>query len=598
MIFRHPARFQPNIARHLLIAALIAVPVFVRPARAQIRYAVSLADRPAHMFHVTMTVPNVRGRVVVQMPAWNATYLIRDFAERVEDVRASQSGRPLAVWALTDHSWQITGQGTVEIRYRVYWNSPGPFSTQLNDHHAFINFAEILFYVPTRRNEPSEVEFSGMPSDWRVAIELPRVSSCPAQACFKAGTYDLLTDAPAEIGTFSEFRFVENGAHYRVVMDALHGAQWNQDQIEDWLRKITGYETRMMRTAPFHEYLFIYHIGRGAGGGGMEHSNGTAIAVPDFSEIPAVTAHEFFHLWNVKRIRPASLTPYDYEHPMWTRSLWFAEGVTSTYAAFTMVRSGLWTPDEYYNHVGQLITALQARPARLWQSAEESSLDTWLGDYPFYNRPQRSISYYNKGELLGILLDVSIRNATRNRKCLDNVMRYLYREFPLQHRFYRGADLEAAVEHVAGRSFDSFWRRYVAGTAEIPWNQMFAPAGLAVTSHPQPVADPGFHWRNEAGEAVVTEATPGGAAAKAGLEEGDLILSADGQPLPRFPEFWIAQHQPGDVVSLRVARGRHVSTLSLTFGSRERTVYQVAPLPNPTPMQRRILQGLLHGTTN
>ncbi|MDE3138070.1 MAG: M61 family metallopeptidase [Acidobacteriota bacterium] len=584
--------------RAVLVAALVILPGMARPARAEIRYTVSVADRAAHMFHVTMTVPDAHGKLVVAMPAWNATYLMRDFAERVEDVRASADGKPLAVRELTGDTWQIDGNGTIEIRYRIFWNSPGPFSSQLNAHHAFINYAEVLFYVPSRRTEASEVEFTGLPADWKVAVELPKAPHCASETCFDAGNYDLLTDAPTEIGTFTEFRFVENGAHLRVAMDALNGAEWDKDQLETWLRKIVGYETKVMREAPFHEYLFLYHIGPGAGGGGMEHSNGTAIAVPQFAQIPAVTAHEFFHLWNVKRIRPQSITPYDYEHPMWTRSLWFAEGVTSTYGAYTMLRSGLWTPEQYCQHLGQQISELQARPARLWQSVEESSLETWLEKYPFYERPERSISYYNKGELDGVLLDILIRDATNNRKSLDDVMRYMNATYAHEHRYYDGsAAIQAAVEHVAGRSFSDFFGKYVAGTAEIPWNEILGRAGLGVQTEQAPVADPGFEWQAGAGGAQVTEVTPGGAAEKAGIAEGDVVISADGVPLPRYAGFWIAEHKPGETVQLRVAREGKQLALPLTLRSREEIVYHVAPVPDPTAKARTILEGVLQGTT-
>jgi predicted metalloprotease with PDZ domain len=597
VIFRPSSRLRKYFGMHAgLVAALVFLPGMARPARAEIRYTVSVADRAAHMFHVTMTVPDVHGRLVVAMPAWNATYLIRDFGERVEDVQATANGKALSVHAITGDTWQIEGDGTVEIRYRIFWNSPGPFSSQLNTHHAFINFAEILFYAPSRREEASEVEFTGLPADWKVAVELPKASQCDAGACFEAGNYDLLTDSPAELGTFTEFQFVEKGAHFRVAMDALNGAEWNKDQLETWLRKIVGYETKMMREAPFREYLFIYHIGPGAGGGGMEHSNGTAIAMLEFGQIPAVTAHEFFHLWNVKRIRPQSITPYDYEHPMWTRSLWFAEGVTSTYGAFTMLRSGLWTPEQYYKHLGQQISELQSRPARLWQSVEESSLETWFENYPFYDRPERSISYYNKGELAGVLLDILIRDATNNQKSLDDVMRYMNATYAHEHRYYHGsAAIEAAIEHVAGRSFADFFQKYVSGTEEIPWNEILGLAGLGVQTEQVPVADPGFEWQAGAGGAEVTEVAPDGAAAKAGMEEGDVVISANGAPLPRYAGFWIAERQPGETVQILVARRGRQLTLQLTLGSREETEYHVGPLAHPDAKQRRILEGLLRG---
>jgi predicted metalloprotease with PDZ domain len=582
------------------LAALLVMVGAAMPARAEIRYSVSLADRATHKFQVTMTVPDVRGRLVVAMPAWNATYQIRDFAERVEDVRATRAGNEarLPIRDVDQQTWGISGSGTIQISYRIYWNEPGPFSSQLNTHHAFLNFAEILFYVPDRRKETTEVQFTHVPEHWRIALELP-AGRC--RDCFDAGGYDALADAPAEIGTFVEFRLTAGKAHLRVAMDAMNEAEWSKAAVEQWLRKIVEYETGMMREAPFQEYLFIYHVGSGAGGGGMEHANGTAIGVRDASQLPAVTAHEFFHLWNVKRIRPQTLEPVDYEHQMWTRALWFAEGVTSTYGAFTMVRSGLWSPEQYASHLAQQITQLQSRPAREWQSVEVASLDTWLDKYPFYRRPDRSISYYNKGELDGILLDILIRDATNNHKSLDDVMRYMNDTFAHRHRFYNdSADIEAAVEHVAGRSFADFFHRYVAGTDEIPWNQMLGRAGLTVKTEAVQVADPGFQWQFafSGGAPEVSEVEPGGAAERAGLREGDRILAVDGAALPRYEGLWVSQHQPGDTVVLRVARGARQITLPLTFGAAQQTLYQVEPAPNPSRKQRHIWNGLLHGTTN
>jgi predicted metalloprotease with PDZ domain len=594
------------------LAALALLPAPALPARAEIRYSVSLARRAEHQFAVTMVIPNVRGKLIVAMPAWNATYDIRDFAERVEDVRASMAapagitpagpatpgpptpgGPSLPVRVLDKQTWEIDASGAVRVDYSVFWNDPGPFSSQLNCHHAFVNFAEILFYAPARRREAAEVQFTDLPGDWKIAIELP-AGRCPA--CYEAADYDSLVDAPAEIGTFREFHFDANNAHLWVAID---GTGWEQAALENGLRKIATYETTMMREAPFREYLFIYHIGPEAGGGGMEHANSTAIAVRNAAEIPWVTAHEFFHLWNVKRIRPQSLEPIDYSREMWTRALWFAEGVTSTYGSYTMVRTGLWTPDQYFEHVSRLITGLEARPAHRWQSVEESSLDTWLDKYPFYDRPERSISYYDKGELLGLLLDIQIRGDTGNSASLDDVMRYMNDTYAHQGRFYNdSAGVETAVEHIAGRSFSDFFRRYVADADEIPWAQILAAPGLEVKTQPAPVADPGFDWQLTAsGEAEVAEVAPGGAAEKAGVEEGDRILSAGGQPLPRYPQIWSQQHQPGESIALRIERGGQTLTLSLTFGARSRTLYWVEPVDNPTDGQRRILDGILHGTT-
>ncbi|MGH9731807.1 MAG: hypothetical protein ACRD4A_08905, partial [Candidatus Acidiferrales bacterium] len=380
---------------------MFAILFLPQHAAATIQYTISLAHPEQHSFHVTMTVPNAGRELILAMPAWNATYDIRDFAYRVTDVKAHDQGNaPLTVVKLDKQTWRITAPanaqhdlGTVAIQYEDYWDEPGPFSSQLNAHHAFLNLAEVLFYVPSRRAEETEVEYSGVPENWRVAEELPAGKS---PETFAAPSYDALVDAPAEIGAFREFQFDANGAHFRVVVD---GKDWDQQSLGDTLRKIASYETSMMRDVPFRGYMFIFHFGpyAEAGGGGMEHANCTAIAVPSGQMAANVAAHEFFHLWNVKRIRPQTLEPVDFTKEMWTRALWFAEGVTSTYAAYTMVRTGLWSHDQFCADLAQQFTALDARPAHHWQSAEESSLDTWLDKYDYYDRPEASISYYNKG---------------------------------------------------------------------------------------------------------------------------------------------------------------------------------------------------------
>ena len=189
----------------------------------------------------------------------------------------------------------------------------------------------------------------------------------------------------------------------------VHGDNWKKKQIESDLKRICEYEIKLMGGAPYSRYTFLLHIGKGAAGagGGMEHADSTAISVPSGEYLPSVAAHEFFHLWNVKRIIPATLYPVDYAKEQYTRALWFAEGITNTYASYTLERTGLWTKQQLYHDLGAQITELESRPANLWQSAEQSSLDAWLEKYPLYNRPEFSISYYTKGQVLGELAGYS-----------------------------------------------------------------------------------------------------------------------------------------------------------------------------------------------
>jgi predicted metalloprotease with PDZ domain len=590
------------------LVAAAAIFAMASSASATIRYSISLAHPDQHIFHVTMQVPNAGRDVIVAMPAWNATYDIRDFAYHVTHVQAaranSDAAGALRVEKLDKQTWRISDAsdnpraslGTVTIQYDDYWDEPGPFSSQINSHHAYLNLAEVLFYVPTRRAEETEVVYQDLPANWQVAEELPTGSGTLS---FVAKSYDALVDAPAEIGTFQEFHLDAGKAHLRVVVD---GTSWNQTQLSDALQKIVAYETGMMRDVPFGEYMFLFHFGpyTDVGGGGMEHSNCTAIAVPSGDAAPSVAAHEFFHLWNVKRIRPQSLQPVDYTKEMWTRALWFAEGVTSTYASFTMVRSGLWTHEQFYGDLAQQFTGLEARPAHLWQSAEESSLDTWLDKYDYYDEPQVSISYYNKGQILGVMLDLAIRDATDNRKSLDDVLRAMDEDYAHRGRYYDdSAGVEQEVEKIAGRSFKDFFAKYVAGTEEIPFNDFLRAAGLQAQTQQREMADFGFETsRGADGSVTIASVTPGSGAEQAGLQAGDILSQLDGRPLGRSSFRFLFQHSPGDTVKVRIQREGGERDVSFALGKRGLQTYSVSEIAGATERQKRIRDGMLQGTTN
>jgi predicted metalloprotease with PDZ domain len=477
----------------LALAPLLVLFCFCVPsANATVRYEISLEKRQDHFFEIRMHIPNAAYGTKVAMPAWNALYQIRDFASRVRNITAAAASNDgtslggLSVHALDKQTWQIGNAREVVggkspdelmVSYTIDWNDPSPFDTQLNAHHAFINFAEILMYVPDRRGEDITVTFDKVPAEWKIITAL---SASQTDRRVSASNYDALVDAPVEAGEFGEFEFDNDGAHFRVAVDSKSG---NLGRLEYYLRQITGYEVKLMGGPPFKEYTFLFHIDPAAdvGGGGMEHANSTAIAGSSPEEAAAIAAHEFFHAWNVKRIRPQALDPVDYTKEQYTRALWFAEGVTSTYAAYTLERTKLQSKDQFYSNLSSQITTLESRPAHLWQSAEDASLETWFDRYDDYNRPDRSISYYNKGQILGVMLDLAIRDATDNHKSLDDVLRRMNDEYARQGKFYDESDgIRAVVEEVAGKSFEDFFRRYVAGADEIPYDDFFSLAGLTL----------------------------------------------------------------------------------------------------------------------
>jgi predicted metalloprotease with PDZ domain len=571
------------------------------PSRATIQYQISLAHPEQHLFHVSMTIPDVRGEVTVLIPAWNTRYQIRDFGSHVQQVQAFAGSEKAPLGKLDKQTWQIKGQGTITIQYVTYWDEPGPFETQLNIEHAFINPAMILFYVPDRRSEAVHLALCDLPQQWRVAgpALLNREESNRGQKLgFGAQNYDLLTDVPIEAGKFEEFQVSGVTPPIWVI---VHGDNWKQKRIEEELRRICRYELKLMEGAPFETYTFILHTGKTATGvsGGMEHANSTAISVWSDEYLSGVAAHEFFHLWNVKRIRPASLEPVDYAKEQYTRALWFAEGVTNTYGSYTLVRSGIWSKQQFYEDFGEQISELEQRPANRWQSAEQSSLDAWLEKYPLYIRPENSVSYYTKGQILGDLLDILIRDRTDNHKSLDDVLRAMNSEFAKQGKTYRDSlDIRLTVEKVAGSSFEEFFQDYVAGIQPFPYRQVLSRAGLELraTEHKHPSFG-FFADRDVDGSFVVRNVEADGFAEQAGLRAGDVIVNWNGGDPPRLLERWPRGQRAGDLLRLRVHREEREMTIEFPFGEVIETSYQLSEDSRPTEKARRIRDGLLRGIT-
>jgi predicted metalloprotease with PDZ domain len=550
-----------------------------------------------------MWIPDVSGQVTVQMAAWNALYQIRDFAGHVRQVSAfaGPSANDAAIEKLDKQTWRVSGNGTVTISYAAYWDEPGPFGTQLSGDHVFINPAMILMYVPDRRSEAVSLGFSEIPFEWQVAssaLQGKFQASRAREFAFAAANFDQLADAPIEAAKFEEFDLPGLTPAVSVV---VHGDKWKKKDLSDALRRICAYELRLMEGAPYEHYTFIFHVGKaaGGGGGGMEHANSTAISVRAEEELLNVSAHEFFHLWNVKRIRPATLDPVDYTKEQYTRALWFAEGVTNTYAAYTLVRTQLWSKEQFYLDLSQQINALESRPANQWQSAEESSLDAWLEKYPLYNRPQESVSYYAKGQVLGVFLDILIRERTNNEKSLDDGLRAMNKEFARENRPYRDSlDIRLTTEKVAGSSFEEFFEKYVAHAEPLPYRQVLGMAGLELrtTTRKRPVL--GFYAEREpSGELVVQNVDAESAAARAGLQEGDLILRWNGADPPRDPERWLSSQKASSELRLTVQREEKQLTLEFRIGEATETFYQVVEDSRANEKARRIREGLLRGST-
>jgi predicted metalloprotease with PDZ domain len=567
--------------------------VAVAPAAAAppVDYTISLANAREHLLTVRIHVAGTSAERDMQLPVWNALYQVRDFAQYVRRVTAKNAaGQPLPVRKLDKTTWRVSrAESGADIEYEILAELPGPFGAHANGTHVFLNLAMVLMYPVDSRDAPMTVTFTDVPAGWRIATALPALRS----GVYTGRNYDRLVDGPVEIGTFREISFEEGGATYRIVVDA-DPADYDLDQIKRWVRQIVTAGVWWMDDRPFTSYLFLYHFPRGHGGGGMEHAYSTAIDVSaDYLrenplEFTAATAHEFFHLWNVKRLRPQSLEPIDYTRENFTVSLWFAEGVTSTVADLLLLHAGLMSERQYLDELTKEIRMLELRPAHLVQSVEEASLDTWFDKYPQYRTPERSVNYYNKGRILGMLLDLAVRERSGGRKSLRDVLQWMNRNYANEARYYPdSAGVQRAAEAVTGTDFSQFFRDYVAAAEELPYNELLGTVGLKLERSRTTVLDPGFlSVRNFDQPSVVVSVDPGGEAERAGLSPGDTILTVNGKPLSDDLENRLAGMKIGETLRLRVTGRKGSREVKIKLGSRDQESFAIVELPSSTPQQR------------
>jgi len=570
-------------------------------------YFVSLAENAHHLAHVSIRFPSASGALQLNMPVWNALYQVRDFAASIEDVRATDAaGKPIPLTKRATSEWQVTASAQcVVVEYGIYLNHAGPFGAQLDTGHGFFNWAMVLMYSPSTRRQAMSIQFLDVPSDWGLCDVHVMGEAPPGkveQVVGVALNYDELVDSPAEVGVFQRLSFQQDGATYHVVVHASP-SDYDAAKLENTLQRITHAEVDWMADRPYDLYTFLFHFPQGRGGGGMEHAYGTAIDVTaahvkgNMLPLAGVSAHEFFHLWNVKRIRPQSLEPIDYQHEMDTRALWFSEGLSNTVGDLLLARAGIVSERQYLDGVAAAIGELQSRPAHHWQSAEESGLDAWFEGNAFYRMPERSISYYNKGQVLGVLLDLRIRQLTNGRQSLRDLFRWMNDKYAKKGLYFPDSDgVQQAAEAVTGQSFAEFFQNYVAGVRELPYNDFFSFVGLQVAESNVRYSTPGFiTTANLGGAPEVTDVELNSDAQRAGIHIGDRVLQVNGKPTGSSLDYDLSQMREGSTVKLRIANRNGERTVKIKVVGREEHVYVLQDAPQLTPEQRAHRTPWIHG---
>lgn len=471
-----------------LILLLYAVPTLADSFN--IAYRLSVESTKEHLYRVEIAVTGNNSRVLeFVMPAWSpGRYAIYDFARNVQEFTAETANRQRLMWKKLDkQTWQVTAKENFTVRYLVYANNLSGTFSQVDEEHANYNGASVFMYIRGHKQDPVSLTIVA-PKGWKV---INGAVDTLGQTSFKFANYDLLIDTPTEMSDFQLEQFEYRGRVYRVAMHALTEFSRMLDLV-DSIRKIVVYQTSIFGDPDFKHYTFILHlVPPSSPSDGMEHLNSTQVIDRDLDGLVEVCAHEFFHLWNVKRLRPVGLGPWDYTREVYTRSLWISEGLTSFYGNISLVRSQVWSRTQYYRALADEIMALQSRPARRFMSLELSSWDTWLflgtSRMQETNHFYSTISYYNKGQLVGALLDLEIRHRTDSRKSLDDVFRDLYSRFYLEAsnesyylrgRGFKDEDFLAAASRAACADLSNFFKSYVSGTEELDYQKYLDYAGL------------------------------------------------------------------------------------------------------------------------
>lgn len=568
-----------------------------------ISYTVSMSQPATHLLEVEMRVKQTKmpARLSLKMPVWTpGSYLIREYARHVQDFAAKGANGTALTWAkVNKNTWDVDTKATAEIvvSYKVYANELTVRTNELNSEHAFWNNGALLLFPAGQLSAPSTVTVKPF-GNWKIATGLPPVAG---QAnTFRSPNYDVLYDSPFEVSDFHEISFSVKGKPHRLVITG--DGNYDLKQLAVDIAKIADAAANIFGELPVENYTFIVNL---RGGGGLEHLNSTALQFNRFGFKPqaryrgflGLVAHEYFHLWNVKRIRPDALGPFDYENENYTKLLWVAEGATAYYESVLMRRAGFITDKEFLADMANKIEQLEQRPGRFETSLEEASMDAWIKYYrQDENSVNNQISYYDKGEIVNMMLDITIRTASDGTKSLDDVMRYLYNEFYKKNRNYTPKDFQNAAELAAGKSLDDFFTKYVRGETEIDYAGIVNGIGLKVNvvARDNGRAYLGADLADENGRLNVRSVAAGTPAYDQGLNFGDQIVAIDGYRASNaFLQSYLAERKPADKIKLTIFRFDKLMELPITLGNNTRADYSFAPVSDASDKQRQLYDGYL-----
>jgi predicted metalloprotease with PDZ domain len=569
-----------------------------------IEYLIRLTAPHTQMVEIQMVIRNVSNAALdVALPVWRpGRYEVLDPAGTLRNVRASTADGPrLPIVKLDKTTWRIQTQGRAEIHiaYEIYASVLGNRTRHVDDTHAFLSGATVFFYVPDRRNETHLVRIEA-PDGWKVATGLEEVEGNPFVRL--ASGYDVLADSPFEIGLHDVIPFHVQGKLHEIVL--WGNARYDATRLTNDLTKIIESEAAIFGDMPYSRYVFLTHVSPDARGG-TEHLNSTIMqttprAFEDegaYKSFLGLVSHEMFHTWNVKQLRPAALNPYQYAKESYTDLLWLAEGTTSYYDDLILVRCGFESPNAYLAMLSESIDTLRRRPGARVQSVAESSFDAWIK----FNRPNpddvnSTVSFYTAGALVSLLLDMSLRTITSNAVSLDDVLREMYRGFPLSGPGYTTEDLIDILNRLSKNSFDEFFVRHVSGTEIYPFEEVLSVVGLELEfvtegNSVRPSGNSkrytGLNLEDDGHRVTVKSVISDGPAYSAGVNALDEVVALNGRRLSAAEiQRHVAAQGPGETVQLSVIRRGQLRTIDFVLWEKPHGSWQIRRTANPTESQK------------
>jgi predicted metalloprotease with PDZ domain len=561
-----------------------------------IHYQVAMPQPENHLFEVTLHLVGYPFSILdLKLPVWTpGSYLVREYAKHLQGFTAFSNNKPLNWRKISKNHWQVETNNVSEvtIKYRIFANELTVRTNHLDSTHGYFNGAALFFRLPKFDKQPIFVTIVTPRSEWQVTTALPPV---PGQAnTFCALDFDTLVDSPFEIGSHQLYHFQ--------VLDKPHElAIWGrgncqvQQMIAD-ISKIIEVEAQMFGGLPYERYVFLVHLFAQAYGG-LEHKNSCSLIYQRFGfrdrekydRFMQLVAHEFFHLWNVKRIRPKELEVFDYDQENYTSCLWFCEGTTSYYDLLIPLRAGIYDVKSFLNNWGKEITRYLTTPGRKVQPLSESSFDAWIKLYrQDANSGNSQISYYLKGEMVSLLLDLLIRSRHNNKRSLDDVMLQMWHKFGKNEIGYTSEQLQEVIASVAGVDLSDFFKRYIDGTEELPFNQYLEPFGLQLVAQTETEPYLGVRVGSENGRDIIKFVEADSPAQLAGIDPGDELLAIDGIKVTANQlSDRLKDYQPQDIIQIAVFHQDELRIYPVTLASPPASKYHVQPVVNPSATQKQ-----------